>query len=60
MLAKPRARRRASPDTYDMLVRIRGYTLDQYEQWIATSLTNVLLRPSPGSGAALEKNGATG
>ena len=37
----------ASPDTYDMLVRTRGYTLDQYQKWITTSLTNLLLRPQP-------------
>jgi AcrR family transcriptional regulator len=35
----------ASPDTYDLLVRIRGYTLDQYQKWVTTSLTNLLLRP---------------
>lgn len=33
----------ASPDTYDMLVRIRGYTLDQYEQWVTSNLTALLL-----------------
>ncbi len=33
----------ASPDTYDMLVRTRGYTLDQYEKWITTSLSTLLL-----------------
>lgn len=33
----------ASPDTYDMLVRIRGYTLDQYQKWVAASLTLLLL-----------------
>jgi hypothetical protein len=37
----------ASPDTYDMLVRTRGYTLDQYQKWITTSLTNLLLRADP-------------
>jgi AcrR family transcriptional regulator len=35
----------ASPDTYDMLVRTRGYTLDQYQKWVTTSLTTLLLRP---------------
>jgi AcrR family transcriptional regulator len=35
----------ASPDTYDMLVRIRGYTLDQYQRWVTTNLTTLLLRP---------------
>jgi AcrR family transcriptional regulator len=38
----------ASPDTYDMLVRARGYTLDQYQKWVTTSLTTLLLRdPRP-------------
>jgi AcrR family transcriptional regulator len=36
----------ASPDTYDMLVRIRGYTLDQYQEWVTATLTTLLLRPS--------------
>jgi AcrR family transcriptional regulator len=35
----------ASPDTYDMLVRIRGYTLDQYQEWVISSLTTLLLDP---------------
>ncbi len=41
----------ASPDTYDMLVRIRGYTLDQYQEWVTSSLTTLLLDPDapPGS-----------
>ncbi len=34
----------ASPDTYDMLVRTRSYTLDQYQKWVTTSLTTLLLR----------------
>jgi AcrR family transcriptional regulator len=42
----------ASPDTYDMLVRTRGYTLDEYQKWITTSLTTLLLRPQPGPRAA--------
>jgi AcrR family transcriptional regulator len=37
----------ASPDTYDMLVRMRSYTHDQYEQWVTSSLTSLLLRTSP-------------
>ena len=37
----------ASPDTYDMLVRTRSYTLDQYQKWVTTSLTTLLLRPDP-------------
>jgi AcrR family transcriptional regulator len=36
----------ASPDTYDMLVRNRGYTLDQYQQWVGSSLTALLLDPT--------------
>jgi AcrR family transcriptional regulator len=36
----------ASPDTYDMLVRNRGYTLDQYERWVTTSLIALLLDTS--------------
>lgn len=41
----------ASPDTYDMLVRGRGYTLDQYQEWVTSSLTALLLDPAatPGS-----------
>jgi AcrR family transcriptional regulator len=35
----------ASPDTYDMLVRTRGYTLDQYQKWVTASLTALLLQP---------------
>lgn len=34
----------ASPDTYDMLVRTRGYSIDRYEKWVTTSLTTLLLR----------------
>ncbi len=37
----------ASPETYDMLVRTRGYTLDQYQKWVTMSLTRLLLRPAP-------------
>jgi AcrR family transcriptional regulator len=37
----------ASPDTYDMLVRIQGYTLDQYQKWVTGSLTTLLLRAAP-------------
>jgi AcrR family transcriptional regulator len=36
----------ASPDTYDLLVRNRGYTLDQYQKWVTASLTTLLLRPT--------------
>lgn len=34
----------ASPDIYDLLARRQGYTLDQLENWIATTLRVVLLR----------------
>jgi AcrR family transcriptional regulator len=37
----------ASPDTYDLLVRIRGYNLDRYQKWVATSLATLLLHPGP-------------
>jgi AcrR family transcriptional regulator len=47
----------ASPDTYDMLVRIRGYTLDQYQKWVTTSLTSLLLRPAAESRSAADKTG---
>jgi AcrR family transcriptional regulator len=47
----------ASPDTYDMLVRIRGYTLDQYQKWVTTSLTTLLLRPAAESRSAADKTG---
>ena len=32
-----------SPETYDLLVRIAGYTLDDYEQWATITLTAALL-----------------
>jgi AcrR family transcriptional regulator len=35
----------ASPDTYDLLVRTRGYTLDRYQKWVTTNLTMLLLEP---------------
>jgi hypothetical protein len=38
----------ASPETYDLLVRHAGYTLDNYEDWVIATLTAVLLRPQPG------------
>lgn len=41
----------ASPDTYDMLVRIRGYTLDQYQEWVTSSLTALLLDTSAAGGS---------
>ncbi len=35
----------ASPETYELLVRTAEYTLDQYEEWVATTLTAALLAP---------------
>ena len=35
----------ASPETYDLLVRIAGYTLDGYEQWVTITLAAALLDP---------------
>jgi AcrR family transcriptional regulator len=34
----------ASPDTHDLLVRRAGYSYDQLEEWVATTLTAALLR----------------
>jgi hypothetical protein len=43
-----------APDTYRLLVRERGWTLDQYERWFAASLAAALLQDgspaAPGSG----------
>lgn len=33
----------ASPETYELLVRTAGYTLDDYEAWVADTLTAALL-----------------
>jgi AcrR family transcriptional regulator len=42
----------ASPDTYDMLVRTRGYSLDKYQKWVTSSLSRLLLPgPVPRNGA---------
>ena len=35
----------ASPDTHDLLVNRRGYTLHDFEQWLAATLTAALLEP---------------
>ena len=35
-----------APDTYRLLVLERGWALDDYERWLATSLTAALL-PAP-------------
>jgi AcrR family transcriptional regulator len=34
----------ASPDAHDLLVRRAGYSYDELEQWVATTLTAALLR----------------
>jgi AcrR family transcriptional regulator len=46
----------ASPDTYDMLVRTRGYTLDRYQKWVTTSLTTLLLRPTSEAPAGVRED----
>ncbi|MFW0794227.1 helix-turn-helix domain-containing protein [Gordonia sp. CPCC 205515] len=33
----------ASPDTYDQLVRFGGYTLDEFEEWVATTMAAAIL-----------------
>lgn len=33
----------ASPETYDLIVRHAGHSVDAYEQWLATTLTAALL-----------------
>lgn len=35
----------ASPETYDLLVRIRGYPLSRYEDWLVTTLSAAILTP---------------
>lgn len=54
----------ASPDTYDMLVRTRGYTLDQYQQWVTSSMTAALLgadaTPAPSGRASRAKRQSSG
>ncbi len=35
----------ASPETYELLVRTGDYTLDQYEEWVASTIANALLAP---------------
>jgi AcrR family transcriptional regulator len=41
----------ASPQTYDVLVRHGGYTLDTYESWVAGTLVAALLHPRPTGGS---------
>lgn len=36
----------ANPETHELLVRTADYTLDQYEQWVATTLSAALLGPA--------------
>jgi len=36
----------ASPETYELLVEQAGHTLDEYEAWVARTLTDALLAPS--------------
>lgn len=35
----------ASPETYELLVRTAQYSLEQYEEWVVTTLSNALLSP---------------
>lgn len=35
----------ASPESYDLLVRRRGYTLDEFRIWVAETLRTALLAP---------------
>ena len=37
----------ASPETYDLLVRHAGYSLDDYEKWVFRTLAAALLPPPP-------------
>jgi AcrR family transcriptional regulator len=36
----------ASPDTHELLVIRAGYTLDEFEKWVRTTLSAALLRPT--------------
>jgi len=46
----------ASPETYDLLVRTAGYSLDQYERWVTTTLAAALLKPDgPTAGDARDR-----
>ena len=38
-----------APDTYRLLVLERGWALDEYERWLATSLAAALLPAPPTS-----------
>ncbi|MBQ9916876.1 MAG: TetR family transcriptional regulator [Microbacterium sp.] len=37
----------ASPETYDLLVRRRGYSLDEFREWLSRTLRAALLPPDP-------------
>lgn len=36
----------ASPETYELLVTRAGYTMDEYEAWVSSTLKAALLRPT--------------
>lgn len=36
-----------SPELYDLLVARRGWTLDAYQDWLATSLLEALVESGP-------------
>ena len=36
----------ASPECWDLLIRRRGYTLDEYQAWVEGTLGAALLHPS--------------
>jgi len=36
------------PESYDLLVRQTGYSVDRFEQWIARTLVAALLKPDSG------------
>lgn len=39
----------ASPETYDLMVRMAGHSLDEYETWLDSTLAAALLRPDGGA-----------
>ena len=36
------------PESYDLLVRQTGYSMDRFEQWISRTLVAALLEPDSG------------
>lgn len=52
----------ASPETFDLFTRYRGYTMDEYEVWVRSMLLAALIDPAlvPGGGAAPDRAGTTG